>query len=257
MLAEATGSDLLEAIRRDPGDDAARAVYADWLSEHGDPRGEFITLQLARTRGTPTAKAARREAALLRKHVRRWIGTLAQVAQVAGGVSLGSEPSAGRARFDRGFLVECSLHGTPPVLLAIAGHPDLATVERLVLGGSEDVVRAILDHDVMRALVAVTVGEHVEAVLASQVATRLESLAMGSRGRQGFDAINATLPDRAPRLRAVRMSLHESIPVPPAYVWNIAAQRAFAAAIIAAASHPAMREPRSPRLRHRRRARAC
>lgn len=38
---------LREAIRANPDDDAPRLVYADLLSERGDPRGEFIALQCA------------------------------------------------------------------------------------------------------------------------------------------------------------------------------------------------------------------
>src|SRR3954468_19371757 len=33
---------FLKAIQDAPGDDALRLVYADWLEEGGDPRGEFI-----------------------------------------------------------------------------------------------------------------------------------------------------------------------------------------------------------------------
>src|SRR5262245_4105521 len=39
--------DFLAAIRAAPDDDGPRLVYADWLDEHGDPRGEFIRVQLA------------------------------------------------------------------------------------------------------------------------------------------------------------------------------------------------------------------
>jgi uncharacterized protein (TIGR02996 family) len=38
---------LLDAIRRDPDDDGARMVYADWLLERGDPYGELISAALA------------------------------------------------------------------------------------------------------------------------------------------------------------------------------------------------------------------
>ncbi len=38
---------MLRAIAADPDDDAVRLVYADWLSERGDPRGELIQLELA------------------------------------------------------------------------------------------------------------------------------------------------------------------------------------------------------------------
>ena len=46
---------------------APRAVFADWLSERGDPRGEFITIQLARHEGRATDAMRKREAALLKK----------------------------------------------------------------------------------------------------------------------------------------------------------------------------------------------
>lgn len=41
-----TGHGLLHAIQEDPADDTLRLVYADWLEEQGDPRCEFIRLQL-------------------------------------------------------------------------------------------------------------------------------------------------------------------------------------------------------------------
>ncbi len=37
---------FLEAITRDPEDEGARTVYADWLEERGDPRGEYLRLEL-------------------------------------------------------------------------------------------------------------------------------------------------------------------------------------------------------------------
>jgi uncharacterized protein (TIGR02996 family) len=58
------GAALLRAVLADPGDDAPRLVYADWLEENGQPeRAEFIRVQceLARKR----SPALRRRAALL------------------------------------------------------------------------------------------------------------------------------------------------------------------------------------------------
>jgi uncharacterized protein (TIGR02996 family) len=40
-----TEIELLRAITESPDDDGPRLVYADWLTEQGDRRGEFITLQ--------------------------------------------------------------------------------------------------------------------------------------------------------------------------------------------------------------------
>lgn len=61
---------LLAAIYAAPHDDAPRVVYADVLTEAGDPRGELITLQLAPTRDL------RREARLLRAAGRAWFDGL-------------------------------------------------------------------------------------------------------------------------------------------------------------------------------------
>ena len=36
---------FLQAIVEAPDDDTPRLIYADWLEERGDPRGEFIRLQ--------------------------------------------------------------------------------------------------------------------------------------------------------------------------------------------------------------------
>jgi len=41
---------FLQAIRARPGSKAERLVYADWLTDKGDPRGDFIRLHV---HGTP------------------------------------------------------------------------------------------------------------------------------------------------------------------------------------------------------------
>jgi uncharacterized protein (TIGR02996 family) len=41
-----TDAAFLQAIVEDPDDDTPRLVYADWLEERGDPRGEFIRAQV-------------------------------------------------------------------------------------------------------------------------------------------------------------------------------------------------------------------
>lgn len=42
---------FIEAIRADPQDDEVRRVYADWLDERGDPRGEYLRLEIQVYRG--------------------------------------------------------------------------------------------------------------------------------------------------------------------------------------------------------------
>ncbi len=50
---------FLQDIAADPDDDAPRMIFADWLEERGDPRGEFIRVQcqLARMAGNDPRRA--------------------------------------------------------------------------------------------------------------------------------------------------------------------------------------------------------
>jgi uncharacterized protein (TIGR02996 family) len=50
----ATEAEMLAVIRADPDDDQARLVYADWLSERGDERGELLVLEHADWHGSLT-----------------------------------------------------------------------------------------------------------------------------------------------------------------------------------------------------------
>ena len=47
---------FLQAIIENPDDDAPRLLYADWLEERGDPRGEFIRVQCAWREWTSTTR---------------------------------------------------------------------------------------------------------------------------------------------------------------------------------------------------------
>jgi uncharacterized protein (TIGR02996 family) len=74
---------FLAAIRDRPDDDLLRLVYADYLDERGDPRGEFIRVQTERS--TLPADDPRRfdllarEHNLLRAHEEEWLGPLAAI----------------------------------------------------------------------------------------------------------------------------------------------------------------------------------
>jgi uncharacterized protein (TIGR02996 family) len=52
------GDALLSAVIANPDDDTVRLVYADWLEEQGDPRAEFIRLQIALARDEPGDQVA-------------------------------------------------------------------------------------------------------------------------------------------------------------------------------------------------------
>src|SRR5262245_50567842 len=71
---------FVQAILDDPDDDSLRLIYADWLEERGDPRGEFIRVQYAladldiHDPRRPSLEA--RERTLLRDNGANWAGLL-------------------------------------------------------------------------------------------------------------------------------------------------------------------------------------
>lgn len=94
---------MLAAIVAHPDDDTPRAVFADWLTERRDPRGEFIALQLARAHRKATPEERRREAALLASHRQALLGPFDGLVGKTGLV------------FERGFLVEATALTELPV----------------------------------------------------------------------------------------------------------------------------------------------
>jgi len=76
-MAAVTEAALLDAIERDRDAAAPYLVYADWLLQRGDPRGELIVVQdeLARTTDPERHAALRaREQAILDAHLSEWMG---------------------------------------------------------------------------------------------------------------------------------------------------------------------------------------
>jgi uncharacterized protein (TIGR02996 family) len=74
---------FLAAIRDRPDDDLPRLVYADYLDERGDLRGEFIRVQIERATllGDDPRRfdLVAREQELLRAHEEEWLGPLAEI----------------------------------------------------------------------------------------------------------------------------------------------------------------------------------
>jgi uncharacterized protein (TIGR02996 family) len=68
--------DLLVQILDDPDNLALKQVYADWLLERGDPRGELIRVQIEREHATGerAVELEKIEKRLLRKHQSSWVG---------------------------------------------------------------------------------------------------------------------------------------------------------------------------------------
>lgn len=95
LIAEKTGKGYTETSRgvsaarqgfeeqllENPDDVETLAVYADWLTEQGDPRGEFIHVQLALEDEKLSAKQRKplkaKEKKLLKEHQEAWLGAYA------------------------------------------------------------------------------------------------------------------------------------------------------------------------------------
>ncbi|MBC8290933.1 MAG: WGR domain-containing protein [Planctomycetes bacterium] len=118
---KATQADLKEQepflaeIRDNPDDLGTYAVFADWLEEKGDPRGEFMNIQLQledeSLKAADRKKRQTREAELLKEHEREWLGDLApflldknksQIDYRAGNLY--------EYRFARGFMESLTVH---------------------------------------------------------------------------------------------------------------------------------------------------
>jgi uncharacterized protein (TIGR02996 family) len=80
-FVSALRTSLEDALTDDPDDLATHMAYADHLTELGDPRGEFVQVQLALEDATLKApqrkKLQKREADLLKAHERTWLGPMA------------------------------------------------------------------------------------------------------------------------------------------------------------------------------------
>ena len=116
---------LLAAIAADPADDGPRIVYADWLQQAGDPRGELIAIQCALARRYTSALAAR-ERALLERHEAEWLARV------------GLEPGAGL--FHRGFIerVDASASRVAAAIEQLAELPSLRSLHTTVEGEASE-----------------------------------------------------------------------------------------------------------------------
>ena len=103
---------FLKEILADPDDPGPYAVYGDWLAEQGDPRGEFILVQLqledANLSAAERKELRKREKQLLARHEETWLGSLAPLLLENPIVESGGYSAEQRSnftyRFERGFL---------------------------------------------------------------------------------------------------------------------------------------------------------
>jgi uncharacterized protein (TIGR02996 family) len=151
---------FLQRIRAYPDDDAQRLIFADWLDEQGDPRGQFIRVQLALADlpadAPERAQLVSAERALLTEHREAW-----------------EAPFRGLANgpvFRRGFVDEVKVDAKQFIRTA----PDLFTaapVRHIHLLDVSDGLPGVLQCPFLSRLSALTVhGQHTGEPLARAVA---------------------------------------------------------------------------------------
>ncbi len=116
-----TEAELLELVYDAPDDDAPRLVYADFLAERGDTRGELIVLQCKKNKTPLNAAETKRERSLLREHGRRALGAL--------------EPAIAKDNlvYERGFVAACELEfKSDTQRMQLLRHRAWSTVQRMV-----------------------------------------------------------------------------------------------------------------------------
>jgi uncharacterized protein (TIGR02996 family) len=130
---------LLAAIAAEPETLDNWIVYADWLSDRGDPRGELIAIELALEAGTAGDEAQARHRALVRDEDALLSPRLAAQAK-----HLWLEWWRG---FVRGAEVMFGPIDDPPtreVLAALFADPHACMLRRLALGRRADLIEAAL-----------------------------------------------------------------------------------------------------------------
>jgi uncharacterized protein (TIGR02996 family) len=135
------------ALAADPNDRAGWCAYADYLAEGGDPRGEFMQVQIA-LENEALSRAERdalkkEEANLLAKHQREWLGPLAAFTLDAEPVPFwdGAKQATWKPlthQFARGWLSRLEFHGlTVALARALAAAPQARLLRELVVESAE------------------------------------------------------------------------------------------------------------------------
>ena len=131
----AANPELEARILSDRADRGAYLVYADWLAERGDPRGELVVLQTRLEGARGDAELRARELGLLAEHRRTWLGSLAAC-----------DEDELACTWHRGFVTALRIGPDPEVarttrldlaavVAELARLPHTCFVRELVLGG--------------------------------------------------------------------------------------------------------------------------
>jgi uncharacterized protein (TIGR02996 family) len=167
---------FLQAILADPDDDTPRLIFADWLEERGDSRGEFIRVQIALADpALAPAEHARlvvRQAGLLAAHDAEW--------------SEPFRPYATQWEFERGFVAR-------------------VTVEADVFFDQAD---ALFELAPIRHLKIRNVGTRIAQVAASPHLQRLAGLDLAGNGLGDTGAEILVSEARLPRLDELNLGMN-------------------------------------------------
>lgn len=189
---------LYEQVLAAPKNLELRHVWADALLEHGDPRGEFVALQLkvASAGGLTTPEEQARRNSLQRKHQRAWLGALSDVLL------------ASTVRFEAGCLVEAQLGplsaAGPEEWRRLSGERTLLTVKRLRRNSNADVYLTFLSSPMMASLEAVEVSNNplLARLVDSKAANRVRQVTI----EKTLNAETFDLLERLPHLESIHLS---------------------------------------------------
>ncbi|MGH7170841.1 MAG: TIGR02996 domain-containing protein [Gemmataceae bacterium] len=191
--------DALEsALVENPDDLATHYAYADYLQEQGDPRGEFIQLQLA-MEDPERSEAERRQLQarakeLLQEHQREWLGILAEDFFLANDDMPWALHNPTEHKFARGWLDSLTLRDSP-----VFGH-------RSYLG---PLLRSAPEARLLRKLVLEYDNGLIDALLASPFLLNLRVFQLGNSTRSGIPFPTQVESPRLPELIAKLLRIEE------------------------------------------------
>jgi uncharacterized protein (TIGR02996 family) len=200
------GPELLAAILEAPGELDRRAVYADYLLSIGDPRGEFIALQLAELRGELDRAGKARVKTLLLEHGNGWLGPVARALV------------RDRTRFRAGFLAEARLKQNHRGLARLIGDPVWATVETL-----EFAPPTLVADPLLRSLRSLRWTTHQLLAAGELSVPSIEQLILEHSGwpRVTFEQLRVALeqPNLLPGLRSLTLEIIDIAQEQLAWLW--------------------------------------
>jgi uncharacterized protein (TIGR02996 family) len=203
VVAQVTEAELRAEIARHPDDDAPRRIFADWLIERDDPRGELIQLDftIPRLEGDQRIAAVRRRAELVCAHFPTWTPYPKQ-------------------RFARGFLEEIEVDrrvARGPIELVRVAHvrrpewlrwlDDVETIEELRLAVTTELIGALAERRPKRLRVLALAEMALTEPLPAKLLVGLERVHLD--GTIVLDQARAALEAAAPSLREVHAADRE------------------------------------------------